>query len=67
MAVRISLKCKYELEESTVENRNSFENDDNNPSGQSTVQVSGGSDQAYEPRAQKQKRRQLKQELEVVK
>ena len=36
MALLVSLECKYELEESTVESRNSSEIDDNNQSEQST-------------------------------
>jgi hypothetical protein len=38
--VQLDLECKYELEESSVENPEFLkilENDDNNPSGQSTV------------------------------
>jgi hypothetical protein len=38
MSLRVSLECKYDLEESTVENLSVTKNDDNNPSGQSTVE-----------------------------
>jgi hypothetical protein len=67
--LRISLKCKYELEESTSQSPQLAENDANNPSGQSTITMSGGGDQAYEPPIEPKTKteRQLKQELETVK
>jgi hypothetical protein len=73
---RLLKKTKYTLEEDIEEstsqirnNENSFGFDDNNPSGQSTVQVSGGGDNGnkttYEPPEPKTKtERQLVKELE---
>jgi hypothetical protein len=49
MALRISFGRKYELEESTSQIPPVAENDDNNPSGQSTVQVSQTGEEGYEP------------------
>jgi hypothetical protein len=55
MAVRISLKCKCDLEESTSHPAQLAENDDSNQSGQSTVTVSGGEPEPPEPKTKTEK------------